>query len=138
MESASRRASESNGHDCRDGVVVLLFGQPIGCVMKKRTETQPEKRTSQYRGVPADDIRSGKPKAYLDHIERTYGEAFRSGTSDAAETFFLLYQQISAIGNEHSTELFLSRFLPQLTKDVRRKIINEIMPNANPKPRRND
>jgi hypothetical protein len=105
--------------------------------MKKRTKPQRREGTSQYGGVPADDIRSGKPATYLDHIERTYGEAFRSGTSDAAETFFLLYQQISEIGNEHSTELFLSRFLPQLTKDVRRKIINEIMPNANPKPRRN-
>src|SRR5215218_3412722 len=106
--------------------------------MKTRTKSRPAKRTSQYRGVPADEIRSGKPEVYLDHIEQTYGEAFRTGTSDAAETFFLLYQQISAIGNKESTELFLSRFLPQLTKDVRRKILNEVMPSANPKPRRND
>ena len=104
--------------------------------MKIRSPTRTKKRTSEYTGIPADDLQSGKPEAYLDHIERTYGEAFRSGTSDAAETFFLLYQQISAIGNEHSTELFLSRFLPQLTKDARRKIINDIMPNVKPKLRR--
>ena len=89
----------------------------------------------QYTGKAADDIRIGKPEAYFDHVERTYGKAFRSGTADSAETFYLLYQQISKIGNEHSMELFVSRFMPLLSKDVRRKIINDIMPNAKPKPR---
>jgi hypothetical protein len=106
--------------------------------MSSRWETKRGWRVTGYTGVPADDIRSGNPTAYLDHIERTYGQAFRSGTTDAAETFYLLYQQISAVGNPQSTELFLSRFLPILSKDVRKKIINDIMPVAKSKPPRND
>jgi hypothetical protein len=81
----------------------------------------------EYKGDAAADIRSGEPAAYFDHIEDAYGEAFRSGTSDAAETFYQLYQQISGLGNESSTELFLSRFLPLLPRHARRKILNEVM-----------
>jgi hypothetical protein len=83
----------------------------------------------EYQGDAAAEIRSGRPDAYFDHIEHAYGDAFRSGTKDAAETFYLLYQQISGIGNEASTELFLSRFLPLLPKHARRTILNDVMPN---------
>jgi hypothetical protein len=91
----------------------------------------------EYRGDVAAEVSSGQPDAYLDHIEEAYGDAFRSGTDDAAETFYLLYQQIAGLGNESSTELFLARFLPLLPKHARRKILNEVMVNPQ-SPRRND
>jgi hypothetical protein len=93
-------------------------------------------RTHEYAGNPADEIRRGNPTEYFDYIERIYGEGFRSGTTDAAETFYQLYREIAALGNEQSTELFLSRFLPLLSRDARRKIINDIMPTHRPKARR--
>lgn len=95
--------------------------------------TRRRRHVPEHTGVPADDIRAGNPSAYFDDIERTYGDAFRSGAVDAAETFYLLYRQISELGNEESTELFLSRFLPLLSRDVRRKIINDVMPNSKPR-----
>jgi hypothetical protein len=90
-------------------------------------------RTSEYARFPADDIRSGNPDRYFDYIERIYGDGFRAGTTDALETFYQLYQQISQLGNEQSKELFLARFLPLLSRDARRKIINDIMPGHRPK-----
>jgi hypothetical protein len=91
----------------------------------------------EYRGDVAVEVRSGRPEAYFDYIEDAYGDAFRAGTDDGAETFYLLYQQISGLGNECSTELFLSRFLPLLPKHARRKILNEVMVDPRSS-RRND
>jgi hypothetical protein len=88
--------------------------------------------SAHYKGDAAAEIRSGRPDSYFDHIAHVYGDAFRSGTNDGAETFYLLYQQISKIGNEASTELFLSRFLPLLPKHARRRILNDLIPNARP------
>jgi hypothetical protein len=112
--------------------------QKLVNVMGKSSMNRRQKQVSEYTGVPADDIRAGNPEAYFDHIEKTCGHAFRSGTTDAAETFYLLYQQISEIGNAQSTELFLSRFLPLLSRSARRKIINDVMPNARPRTQYND
>src|SRR5262249_9769889 len=100
--------------------------------------TRRRKHVMEYAGVPADDIRSGTPEAYFDHIEKMYGDAFRSGTTDAAETFYLLYQQISELGNAPSTELFVAPFIPLLSRSIRRKIINDVMPNARPRSQHND
>lgn len=83
--------------------------------------------TVDYPGDPAAEIRSGRPQAYFDHIERTYGEAFRTGTPDAIETFVLLFQQISSLGNREATDSFGERFVPMLPRDARRKIINEYL-----------
>jgi hypothetical protein len=73
----------------------------------------------------------------IDYIEAAYGRVFRSGTNEAAETFYLLYQQFHALGNEESTELFLSRILPMLPQATQRRILNEVMENPQ-LPRRND
>ena len=78
-----------------------------------------------YKGDAAAEIRSGRPQAYFDYIERTYGAAFRAGTLDGVETFVLLYQQISALENKASTDRFSERFVPMLPLDARRKIVNE-------------
>jgi hypothetical protein len=94
-------------------------------------------RPPEYAGDAGEDIKSGRPQEYLDYIETAYGPAFRSGTNEAAETFYLLYQQFQALGNEQSTELFLSRFLPLLPQATRRRILNEVMENPQ-RPRRND
>ena len=83
--------------------------------------------TANYAGDAAAEIRSGRPQAYFDYIERTYGDAFRAGTPDAIETFVLLYQQISAVGNQEATDSFGERFVPMLPLDARRKIINEYL-----------
>lgn len=104
--------------------------------MGKHSKPRKVKTSPKYTGTPIEELRTGDPNAYFDHIERTYGEAFRSGTKDGSETFYLLYQQISAVKNEQSTELFLSRFLPMLPRHARKAIINDIMPNARPKSRR--
>jgi hypothetical protein len=78
-----------------------------------------------YDGDVAAKIRSGRPDAYFDYIERTYGDAFRAGTPDTIETFVLLYRQISALGNAGATNRFGQRFVPKLPLDARRKITNE-------------
>ena len=94
---------------------------------KDRTNPLGEKLAAGYAGVAADDIRSGNTDAYFDHIERTYGDAFRSGTTDAIKTFCLLYQQISMLGNKESTDSFIDRFVPMLPRDARRKIVNDYL-----------
>jgi hypothetical protein len=83
--------------------------------------------TANYTGDATAEIRSGRPEAYFDYIDRTYGVAFRAGTADAIETFALLYQQISALGNQQATDSFGERFVPMLPLDARRKIINEYL-----------
>jgi hypothetical protein len=83
-----------------------------------------------YTGDIAHEIKSGRTGAYFDHIERTYGDAFRSGTDDAMQTFVLLFQQISTLGNRESTEGFIDRFVPMLPLDARRTIINEYLSKA--------
>lgn len=47
-------------------------------------------------------VRAAGSIYYIDYIDPAYGSAFRSGTNEAAETFYLLYQQISSLGNETS------------------------------------
>jgi hypothetical protein len=81
--------------------------------------------TAGYPGDAAAEIRSGRPHAYFDYIERTYGDAFRAGTTDGIETFVLLFQQISSLGNKEATDSFSERFVPMLPRDARRKIIND-------------
>jgi hypothetical protein len=44
--------------------------------------------------------------------------------ANAIETFVLLYQQISGLGNEEATNSFGERFVPMLPLDARRKIIS--------------
>ena len=83
--------------------------------------------TANYTGDATAEIQSGRPQAYFDYIESTYGEAFRAGTPDAIETFVLLYQQISVLGNQRATDSFGERFVPMLPLDARRKIINEYL-----------
>jgi hypothetical protein len=78
-----------------------------------------------YKGDAAAEIRSGRPDAYFDYIEHTYGAAFRTGTLDGIETFVLLYQQITELDNKESTNRFSERFVPMLPLDARRKIVNE-------------
>jgi len=80
-----------------------------------------------YRGDATAEIRAGRPQAYFDYIEHTYGSTFRAGTPDAVQTFVLLYQQISALGNQQATDSFGERFVPMLPRDARRKIINEYL-----------
>jgi hypothetical protein len=89
-----------------------------------------------YTGNPADDIRAGRPERYYDHIEETYGDAFRAGTGDGVETFCDLYHQVSTLGNKCSTDLFVDRFVPMLPLEARRKILNEVLDKPQPAPRR--
>ena len=90
-----------------------------------------------YAGNATEEIKTGRAQAYLDYIEEAYGEAFRSGTNEAAETFYLIYQQFYALAHETSTEQYLSRFLPLLPRETRRKILNQVMASPQ-KPLRND
>jgi hypothetical protein len=85
-----------------------------------------------YTGNPAGEISAGEPERYYDHIEATYGDAFRAGTHDGVETFCELYQQVAALGNKRSTDLFVDRFVPLLPLDARRTILNDALD----KPRR--
>src|SRR5882757_7940165 len=80
-----------------------------------------------YIGSPTDDIRAGKPERYYDHVEETYGAAFRAGTPDGVETFCSLYNQIALLGNQHSIDLFVERFVPLLSLEARRRILNEVL-----------
>jgi hypothetical protein len=80
-----------------------------------------------YQGDAAAEIRSGRSRAYFDYIERIYGDAFRAGTDDATETFALLYQEISALGNQKATDTFGERFVSMLPSCARRKIVNEYL-----------
>ena len=80
-----------------------------------------------YTGDAVAEICSGHPQTYFDYIERVYGAEFRAGTEDAIETFALLYQQISDLGNTAATESFSERFVPMLPKHARRKIVNETL-----------
>src|SRR5262245_9922944 len=87
-----------------------------------------------YKGDPAYEISSGRPEAYYDYVQEIYGDAFRVGTSDGIETFCELYQQISMLGNTHSTELFVERFIPLLPTDARGKILNDVLNKPQQKP----
>jgi hypothetical protein len=80
-----------------------------------------------YAGNAAEEIRAGRPDIYFNYIERTYGADLRSGTDDAIETFWLLYREISALGNRHSTDLFSERFIPLLPQSARQKLLNEFL-----------
>ena len=80
-----------------------------------------------YTGDIESDIKSGRPAAYFDHIERTYSDGFKSGAIDAIETFALLYQQVSILGNKQSTDMFVDRFIPMLPLEARRKIVNKYL-----------
>jgi hypothetical protein len=70
----------------------------------------------------ADDLKTGRPERYYDYIYQTYGDAFRSGSIQALETFRELLRQILAIGNERSILLFADRFFPLLPLEARQKI----------------
>jgi hypothetical protein len=60
-----------------------------------------------YAGNPTDDVRAGTP--------------------DGVETFRALYNQIAVLGSQRSTELFVDPFVPMLSLEARRRILNEVL-----------
>jgi hypothetical protein len=94
-----------------------------------------EDRGSRYAGDPAAEIGAGRPAKYYDYVEATYGAAFRAGTHDGMETFCELYRQVAAVGNRHSTDAFIDRFVPLLPIAARRTILNRVLDKSGDKGR---
>jgi hypothetical protein len=94
------------------------------------------KLSSRPAGVPADDIRGGRPERYYEYLYKTYGNAFRLGSVEGLETFRELYRQIFLLGNERSTILFIEKFVPLLPASARREILREFLAERNAMQRR--